>query len=67
MKAVSGKDFCKLLRKRGWTLIGIHSSHHKYRHPDGRLAVVPVHGSTPLKVGLQLALMKLAGIDKSEL
>lgn len=67
MRAVSGKDFGKLLRRRGWTLIDINSSHHKYRHPDGRLAVVPVHSNTPLKVGLQLALMKLAGIDKSEL
>lgn len=67
MKAASGKDFGKLLRKRGWTRIGIHSSHHKDRHPDGRLAVVPVHGNAPLKTGLPLALMKLAGIDKSEL
>ena len=67
MKSVSGKEFCKLLRRRGWWLEGIHSSHHKYRHPDGRLAVIPVHRNEALGVGLQVALMKWTSIDKSEL
>lgn len=67
MKAISGKRMCQLLRQRGWIRLSIKSSHHKDRHPDGRLAIVPVHGNEPLKIGLQLALMKLAGIRKSEL
>ena len=68
MKAVSGKRFTKLLEDRGWKLRRVHGSHHVYGK-DGIPAriSVPVHGNTPLKVGLQRHFMKLAGIDESEL
>ena len=68
MKPVSGKQFCRLLEAHGWDLKRINGSHHVYAR-DGQVAriSVPVHGSTALKIGLQRHLMKLAGIDESEL
>ncbi|MGI9175319.1 MAG: type II toxin-antitoxin system HicA family toxin [Rhodothermales bacterium] len=50
MKAVSGKEFARLLEKRGWELKRVRGSHHVYTktgHP-ARISV-PVHGSKSLK------------------
>ncbi|WP_205761789.1 type II toxin-antitoxin system HicA family toxin [Longimicrobium terrae] len=39
-------------------------SHHIYRKTGRAERIsVPVHGNTPLKRGLQVHLMKLAGLD----
>ena len=43
-------------------------SHRIYARAGSDVRIsVPVHGSTPLKRGLQKHLMKLANIDESEL
>ncbi len=68
MKAISGKDLTKLLEKKGWELRRTRGSHHicvKEGSPD-RISV-PVHGNKPLKLGLLRHLMKVAGLDESEL
>jgi len=68
LKAVSGKRFCRLLEEKGWELKRINGSHHIYTKVGNTARIsVPVHGNTPLKVGLQRHLMKLGGIDESEL
>lgn len=68
MKSVSGKEFAKLLEKKGWILKKINGSHHIYSI-DGRIEriSVPVHGNQSLKKGLQSFLMKIADISDSEL
>jgi predicted RNA binding protein YcfA (HicA-like mRNA interferase family) len=68
MKQVSGKEFCRLLERHGWELKRINGSHHIYAK-EGRIErlSVPVHGNTPLKIGLLKALMKAAGIDENDL
>ncbi|MBN1307094.1 MAG: type II toxin-antitoxin system HicA family toxin [Chitinispirillaceae bacterium] len=68
MKAVSGKEFARLLEKRGWKSKRINGSHHVYCKPGNPARItVPIHGSAALKVGLQRHLMKNAGIGESEL
>lgn len=68
MKAVSGERFCRLLEEKGWELKRINGSHYIYTKVGNTARIsVPVHGNTPLKVGLQRYLMKLGGIDESEL
>jgi len=68
LKAVSGKKFCLLLESKGWILKRVKGSHHIYVNPGSTVRVsVPVHGTTSLKIGLQRHLMKIAGIDESEL
>jgi len=65
MKAISGKELCKLLEKNGWELKRIKGSHHVYMkagHP-ARISV-PVHKNRPLKTGLLKHLLKIAGMEE---
>ena len=68
MKAISGKDFAKLLERRGWILQRVNGSHHIYSKEGNPARIsLPVHRNLPLKVGLQKHLMKIAEILESEL
>ena len=68
MKAVSGKEFARLLEKHGWECKRINGSHHVYCKTGNPARVtVPIHGKDSLKIGLQRHLMKVAGIEESEL
>jgi predicted RNA binding protein YcfA (HicA-like mRNA interferase family) len=68
MKAVSGKRFMRLLERHGWELQRVNGSHHIFAK-SGLVAriSVPIHGSKPLKIGLQRHFMKVAGISENEL
>ncbi|NOQ45513.1 MAG: addiction module toxin, HicA family [Desulfobulbaceae bacterium] len=68
MKAVSGRRFCRLLESKEWKLKRTNGSHHIFAKAGNTARIsVPVHGNAPLKIGLQRHLMKIAGIDESEL
>jgi predicted RNA binding protein YcfA (HicA-like mRNA interferase family) len=68
VKAISGKKFARLLEERGWELKRVNGSHHVYMNPGNPARIsVPIHGNTPLKIGLQRHLMKIAGIEPEEL
>jgi len=68
VKAISGKDFAKLLERRGWELRRTKGSHHIYAKAGNPARIsVPIHGNNPLKIGLTRHLMKIAGIDETEL
>lgn len=68
MKSLSGKQLARLLEEHGWTLMRVQGSHHIYAKPGRSERIsVPIHGNTPLKVGLLRHLLKMAGIDDSEL
>jgi predicted RNA binding protein YcfA (HicA-like mRNA interferase family) len=68
MRSVSGKEFTKVLERRGWSLMRVQGSHHIYGKAgsDVRLSV-PVHGNQALKTGLLRHLMKLAAISEADL
>ncbi len=68
MKTLSGKEFAKLLEKRGWLLKRISGSHFIYSHPDKiEIISVPVHKNDDLKRGLQKKLMNIADISDTDL
>ncbi len=68
MKAISGKDFTKLLERNGWVLQRVKGSHHIYSKEGSPTRIsLPIHGNVPLKIGLQKHLMKIGGIEESEL
>ena len=61
MKPISGKEFARLLESHGWSLQRINGSHHIYGKEGRRVRIsIPIHGSRPLKLGLQRHLWKLA-------
>ena len=68
MKRVSGKEFCRVLERHGWTLLRINGSHHIYGKSGSIVRLsVPVHGNQLLKLGLQRHLMKMAGLTDDDL
>ncbi len=68
MKSVSGKELCGVLERNGWQLMRIQGSHHIYGKPGSVVRLsVPVHGSQPLKTGLQRHLMRMADITDKDL
>ena len=68
MKAIAGKDFANLLEKKGWELRKTKGSHYIYAKVGNPARIsVPIHRNSPLKIGLLRHLMKVAGIDESEL
>ena len=67
MKALSGKEFCRLLENR----VG-KCSESKAVTIYGKIGSivrisVPVHGNQPLKLGLVRHLLKLAGVNGDHL
>jgi predicted RNA binding protein YcfA (HicA-like mRNA interferase family) len=65
MKAISGKDFCRVLEQHGWTLARINGSHHIYSKPGVTVRLsVPVHRNQSLKTGLLRHLIKTAGLSE---
>lgn len=67
MKAVSGKDLCKVLEREGWKLKRVRGSHHIYQKEGFSPLPVPVHGNKTLGTGLQKDLMKQAGLTEEDL
>ena len=68
MRAVSGKEFAKLVEERGWVLLRVAGSHHIYGKTGSVVRLsVPIHGNRPLKLGLQRHLMKLAELNEADL
>jgi predicted RNA binding protein YcfA (HicA-like mRNA interferase family) len=68
MKSISGKDFCKVIERNGWTLARVTGSHHIYFHPEiDRILSIPVHRNQDLKVGTLRALMKVAELSERDL
>jgi predicted RNA binding protein YcfA (HicA-like mRNA interferase family) len=68
MRAISGKDFVKLVEQHGWNLLRIQGSHHIYGKPGSQVRLsIPVHKNQMLKIGLQRHLMKLAEIREEDI
>ncbi len=63
---VSGKDLCKILKKLGFEKIHQTGSHVRFRHSDGRVTVVPVHGNEKLGRGLTREILKQVKISKEK-
>jgi predicted RNA binding protein YcfA (HicA-like mRNA interferase family) len=68
MKSVSGRDFARMVERRGWTLLRINGSHHIYGKAGSTVRLsIPIHGTKPLKTGLLRHLAKLADISDEDI
>ena len=67
MKLVSGREFARIIERRGWQLLRVSGSHHIYGKTDSAIRLsVPIHGNQDLKRGLLRHLIKLAEIDEGD-
>jgi len=68
MRAIAGREFARMIERRGWQLLRISGSHHIYGKPGSIVRLsIPIHGNRPLKTGLLRHLAKLAEIPDDEL
>jgi predicted RNA binding protein YcfA (HicA-like mRNA interferase family) len=68
VKSVSGREFARIVERRGWQLLRISGSHHIYGKPDSSVRLsIPVHGTQALKRGLLRHLMKLSDVTDADL
>jgi predicted RNA binding protein YcfA (HicA-like mRNA interferase family) len=68
MKTISGKHMCKIIESKGWELARVTGSHRIFVKAGKNIRLtVPVHGNRDLKIGLQRAIMRIAGIKEGEL
>jgi predicted RNA binding protein YcfA (HicA-like mRNA interferase family) len=63
---ISGKNFCKIIEKLGFEKIYGKGSHIRFKHPDGRRTVVPVHGNEDLGKGLISTILKQIKLTKEQ-
>jgi predicted RNA binding protein YcfA (HicA-like mRNA interferase family) len=68
MKSLSGKDLARLVERHGWQLLRIHGSHHIYGKSGSVVRLsIPLHGNQALKTGLLKHLLRMAGLQESDL
>jgi predicted RNA binding protein YcfA (HicA-like mRNA interferase family) len=68
MKALSGREFARLVERHGWKLLRVQGSHHIYGKVGSVVRLsIPIHGNKPLKLGLLHRLAKLADIADVDL
>ena len=68
MKLLSGRDFARIIERRGWTLLRVNGSHHIYGKQGSIVRLsIPIHGNKPLKTGLLRHLTKLAELSEQDL
>jgi len=63
---ISGRKLCKILERLGFEKIHQVGSHARYKHPDGRITVVPVHGNEEVGKGLLGEILKQTKISRKE-
>jgi predicted RNA binding protein YcfA (HicA-like mRNA interferase family) len=52
LPVISGKDLIKFLQTLGFIVVRVNGSHHRLKHPDGRVTTIPVHKNEDLPKGL---------------
>jgi len=67
MKAISGREFARVLEKKGWKLARVKGSHHVYiKESMIERISLPIHGNKPLKIGLLKHFLKVAGLKEAD-
>jgi predicted RNA binding protein YcfA (HicA-like mRNA interferase family) len=67
LPVISGKQLIHLLEQLGFVVIRVRGSHHRVRHPDGRVTTVPVHKNDPIAKGLLRKIIRediLIGVEE---
>ena len=68
MKPLTAREMERLVRSHGWVENTRDGSHRNFKKPGVEaLITIPFHKGKTLPTGLQLAIMKIAGISKEAL
>ena len=64
--ALRANEIVRALQRLGFDVVRQKGSHIRLRHPDGRFASVPDHGSRELRREFILDILKQAGVTLGE-
>jgi len=62
----SAREVVRVLRRHGFRLVGQRGSHQKWRHPNGRQVIVPVHGNKPIPIGTLKSIIEGSGLQADD-
>jgi predicted RNA binding protein YcfA (HicA-like mRNA interferase family) len=62
----TAKQVIRVLRKHGFALVRQKGSHQKWRHPNGRQVIVPVHGNKPIPIGTLKSMIEGAALTAED-
>lgn len=60
---MNAKEILKLAQKNGWSIKSQKGSHIKLEHSDGRIIIIPYHGSKDIKLGTAKQILKQLGLS----
>jgi predicted RNA binding protein YcfA (HicA-like mRNA interferase family) len=63
---LTGGEIIAALGKAGFVVLRIKGSHHRLRHPDGRVTTVPVHGSEIIGPGLLSRILRDCELSRED-
>jgi predicted RNA binding protein YcfA (HicA-like mRNA interferase family) len=66
LRPLPARKVIKVLSALGFRVVRRRGSHVVFKHPDGRITVVPVHAGEMIGVGLLLKIIKDAKLTKEE-
>jgi predicted RNA binding protein YcfA (HicA-like mRNA interferase family) len=64
--ALRASEIVRALQRLGFEFVRQRGSHIRLRHPEGRLASVPEHGSRELRREFVLEILKQAGVEVAD-
>ncbi len=63
---LTGREVIAALEKAGFEVVRVRGSHHRLRHADGRVTVVPVHAGETLGPGLMASILRDVELTREE-
>jgi predicted RNA binding protein YcfA (HicA-like mRNA interferase family) len=66
LPSLTGAKVIRALKRAGFVVVRIRSSHHFLRHPDGRTTVVAAHAGETVGPGLLSKILRDCGMDRDE-
>jgi predicted RNA binding protein YcfA (HicA-like mRNA interferase family) len=64
---ITGRELIRALRKAGFVVVRVRGSHHRLRHPDGRVTTVPVHAGETIGPGLLSQILRDCDLTHEQL
>ena len=63
---ISGKKLCKILERIGFKKIHGKGSHLRFKHPNGRRTVVPIHSNEKIGISLLCEILRQIKLNKKD-
>ena len=63
---LTGREVIAVLKKAGFEVVRVKGSHHRLRHAEGRVTVVPIHAGETMGPGLMASILRDVELTREE-